>query len=77
MLKILRLVMLSAVMATPGPAWSAANIAEIATAWARVKYGPADAPDRLTVAEAIEREAAALVAQEDTPAARVWLANAL
>jgi predicted Zn-dependent protease len=77
MLKILRFVMGFTLIVAVGPTWAAAPVEEIARAWAVVKYGPPDAPDRRTAAEAIERDAAALVLREDTPATRVWLANAL
>ena len=77
MLKILRFLVGFALIATVEPARAAATVDEIAAAWALVKYGPPDAQDRRTVAEAIERDAAALVAREDSPMTRVWLANAL
>ncbi len=76
MLKILGFVIGFGLMATVAAA-APPTVDELAAAWALVKYGPPDAPDRRTVAEAIERDATALVAREDTAATRVWLANAL
>ena len=77
MLNILRLFIGFAAILAVGPLAAADTVGGIAAAWADVKYGPADAPNRRQAAEAIERDAVALLAQQDTPAVRVWLANAL
>ena len=77
MLNILRLFMGFAAVLTVGPLAAADTEGGIAAAWAAVKYGPADAPNRRQAAEGVERDASALLAHQDTPAVRVLLANAL